>query len=292
MIIDRAIIIFVPILAVALIIIGMVLKPSQKHAKVSPKTENIGSLFTTKGIINRLNSSQSVQDFGMKFSNNSELAALFRKSKNPWNLTPFTYNFIRYGASLLFLVFGIIFAMLFSWTFLLIFGAAAGMCFILPKNHYETIAKERESQWYQLYQFIWVLKHNLSYFDPKKTFIETSRYIDSHSKMLPELVTGFRDFADHWNGQYMDDYLKETYGDFQIANDLFDVVLTSQKTGEYPGKELESLRRVIIEKLNFHVQEVLSSVSMKSTMYSSPFLLMTVGLIILVPVIIQIMSAF
>ena len=290
MIISPVVVVAVPVLAMALIILGLVVKPSSKK-KAKTSTSLNKELFSTGGVANRLNSDARVQELGSRFAS-AELDALFRKSKNPWGLTPASYIFIRYIAAGALIVLGIVLGVLIDWILLLIFAAAGGACFFLPKNKYEKAARDRENQWYQLYQYIWVLKHNLSYFDPKKSFVETYRYIEDHTDRFPELVTGLKDFADNWNGQYMNDRLKRDYGDFRIAVSLFDIVLTSQKTGEYPGDELESLRRVIIEKLNFHVQEVLSAVAMKSTMYSSPFLLATVGLIILVPVIMQILSSF
>ena len=287
MIVDSTIVIVGLVIAVCLFILGAVLHTSQKINKK-------GIPRTSEGITKALNNSAFVQDFGKKFigSSSKELEVLIRKSKNPWGLTPFTFQAIRFGGGGILLFIGIVVAVFIDWTYALIFIAFGAMCFILPKSMYTSYANSRESQWNQLYQYMWVIKHNLSWHDPKKVFYEAERYIDTHSKTTPELVQGFHDFAAHWNGSYADEYIVENYFDFSIPKELYSIILNSQVVGEYPGKELDSLRRVILEKMNFHVQDTLSTVGMKATMYSSPFLLGSVGLVVLVPVIISLISAF
>lgn len=287
MIVNSTIVIVGLIIAVCLFIIGVAIH-------VTPKKEKEKIPRNSDGIIDGLNQSAFVQDFGKKFVGDGakDLEVLIRKSKNPWGLTPFTFQAIRFGGGGILALAGIFFCVAVDWSIALFFLAFAALAFILPKQVYTNAANEREGQWNQLYQYIWVIKHNLSYYDPKKVFYETERYIDSHSKTTPELVQGFHDFATHWNGSYADDYIVENYFDFAIPKELYSIILNSQTVGEFPGKELDSLRKVILEKMNFYVQDTLSTVGMKATMYSAPFLMGSVGLVVLVPVIISLISAF
>lgn len=298
MIVNRTLIAMLLLVALCFVILGAIFKvmpkKDDKEKELFNKDGSVKHKITSSaGIIERLNDSEKIQALGMRFTGkqNKELEILFRKAKNPWNMTPFTFNFIRYVCGIVPIVVGICLYQV-NWTITLILVAIGGLCFVLPKKIYTDIAYQREIQWNQLYQYIWVIKNNLNYYGAKKTFIETENYIKDHSNNLPELVSGFHDFYQHWNGQYMDDYIKETYGDFSIPKQLFEIMLTSQLTGEYPDEELNSLRRVILEKMNFHVQNVLSTVGMKATMYSAPFLLMSVGLVVLVPVVLSIIEAF
>lgn len=291
MIVDPIVILVALALGLSCFMLGIVFKTMPEKKKDKATRDYNNSIMSTAGVIERMNNSNKIQSFGSRSKNTKELNELFRKAKNPWNMTPATFNAVRYGGLIIPGIIGLSILPL-DWTISLIFFAIAGMCYILPKKHYQDVARSREAQWNQLYQFIWVIKHNLNYFDPKKTFNETADYIKEHSETLPELVEGFYDFANHWNGKYMDNYIKETYGDFVIPKQLFEIVLTSQLTGEYPNNELTSLRTIILEKMNFHVQEVLSTVGMKATSYSAPFLLVSVGLVILVPVALSIMQAF
>ena len=289
MVVDKAFIVVLLLFGFCLFFMGFILKKSKKDA---PKEGTYQYKFLSKdGMVERLNNSSAARSLTDMLGNSKELESLFRRSKNPWNLTPTSYNAIRYLISGIALFLGIA-SLAIDWTISLIFAALAFMCFVFPKQKYEDAAKEREGQWNQLYQFVWVIKHNLNYYDPKKTWLETERYIKDHTDNLTELEDGFSDFAKHWNGRDIDDYLKATYCDFTIPKQLLDIVLTSQLTGEYPDNELTSLREIILEKMNFHVQEVLSTVGMKATLYSSPFLLMSVGLVVLVPVILQLIEAF
>lgn len=293
MVLNRGFIFAILIFGFCILLIGISLRKPKNDKRVTENADKDSykyKLFSKNGMIERIDSSSAAIALTSTLGNTESLDSLFRRSKNPWNLTPVTYNFIRYGASSIAFITGLALLPL-SWTFTLIFGAAGGMLLLLPKQKYESEAHKRENQWNQLYQFMWVIKHNLNFYDPKKTWLETEKYIHEHTDNLPELECGFKDFAAHWNGKYIDTYLKRTYGDFAIPKQLLDIVLTSQLTGEYPDKELTSLRQIILEKMNFHVQETLSTVGMKATMYSSPFLLVSVALIVLVPVLLQLIEA-
>lgn len=293
MIVDKAILIILAAIAVALFILGVVIKTSNSNAEKKAAKNGIKfTKVTTDDIINKLNASDAIKDFGSRFENSKELTVLFRKSKNPWNLTHFTYNAIRFGGLAVCIVLALIAYFVVGIEIMILFLIFGFLCFYIPQKKYKDAAADRERQWNQLYQFIWVIKHNATFYDPKKVWLETEAYISSHTKNLPELENGFHDFAEHWNGSYMDDYIHNNYGDFEIPKELFNIMLVSQQTGEYPENELNSLRTIIINKMNFTVQDVLSTVGAKATMSSAPFLLASVALVVIVPVVLQIMEAF
>lgn len=242
-------------------------------------------------VINSLNTNPLIKNFGARFDN-SKTDILFRKSKNPWGLTPEVYNVIRIGGLVIGALLAICAYFMVGISIAIVFCVLGLTVFFVPKMKYEGVAKKRESQWNQLYQFMWVIKHNLGFYDPKKTWIEVERYVKEHTNNLPELEEGFHDFAEHWNSEYMDDYIMRTYGDFTIPKQLFDIILISEQTGEFPENELNSLRTIIINKMDFHVQEVLSTVGMKATLYSTPFVLASVSIVVLIPVILSVAQAF
>jgi hypothetical protein len=300
MISQHPVIVTLLVIAACLYVIGIIAhlgaqnrKPKQKGKSLFKTAKGKAKIPTNEEIFNALNTSTFVESFANKFPKNKELSVLFRKSKNPWGLTESSFVFIRYGG----LAGGLILAFLsFIITKLpelaILFAAIGVILFVVPESKYKNAAKDRERQWSQLYQFIWVIKHNATFYDPKKVWIETESYIKNHTKNLPELEEGFHDFAEHWNGQYMDEYIQRTYGDFDIPKELFNIMLQSQQTGEFPESELNSLRTIIVNKMNFMVQDTLSTVGTKATMCSTPFLLATVAIVVIVPVIMQVMEAF
>lgn len=294
MIVDRTLVILGLVVGVALVLLGLSFRHNKKPEVQAAKKDKVplGKKLSSEYIIGEMNDSPFVEQFGSFFSGQKELEILFRKAKNPWNLNPYTFNFIRYGGLIAGLILALLVSVFFDWLYALIPLAFGILCFVLPKKKYEDIAHKREVQWLQTYQFMWVIKHNLSYFDPKKTWYEVEKYIKSHTENLPELEQGFHDFGAHWNPNGMDEYIKTTYGDFVIAKQLYEIVAVSQQTGEYPENELNSLRTVILEKMNYHCQEVLQMVGTKATIASAPFLLVSVSLVILVPVCMQIISVF
>lgn len=293
MVVDTALLIVLLAIAVALFVVGAVLRNNDKNAEKKASKSGIKfTKITTDDIVDKLNTSDTIREFGSRFQNSKELNTLFRKSKNPWNLTPFTYNAIRFGGLGICLILAIIAYFVVGIEVMILFAIFGFLFFYVPQKKYKDAAADRERQWNQLYQFIWVIKHNATFYDPKKVWLETEAYISSHTKNLPELETGFHDFAEHWNGSYMDDFIMKNYGDFEIPKELFNIMLVSQQTGEYPENELNSLRTIIINKMNFTVQDVLSTVGSKATMCSAPFLLASVALVVIVPVVMQIMEAF
>lgn len=234
-------------------------------------------------ITTKINDNKTIQNLGSKINNATDLERLFRKAKNPWNLTPASFNFIRFGGLIFGLVLGLIFIPI-AYVISIIAFLFAVLCYFVPKQKYESIAKNREAQWNQLYQFIWVIQHNLTYYDAKKTWLQTSSYIEEHSDSLQELVQGFRDFGDTWTGREIPEQIQYDYGEFDIPSQLYSIVLNAQETGEYPENELNGLRQIIVQRMDFTIKEALALVETKATLISSPFLIITLLLVVLVPV--------
>lgn len=294
MVISPLIIVAVSAAALAFFLLAVVFHKNP-HALDKLDKKKIDKLLKTeanaKDLVEKLNNVAFVQAAGSKLSNNAELEKLFRKAKNPWGLTPATYNFIRFGGLGLCTLFAMAFMPLLPPLSIAFAVFGVGCCFA-PPQVYKAAAKEREAQWNQLYQFMWVIEHNLTYYDPKKTWFEVESYISKHSKSLTELTQGFHDFGTHWTGEGMDDYIKETYGEFPIPSQLFNIVQNAQETGEYPKNELDSLRTLIIQRMDFSIKETLSMVATRATLISTPCVLLTVSLIVLVPTAVNILGSF
>lgn len=290
MIISPILIMVVLAIGISLFLLGLTLKRSSVD-KIREQKKKLYQLTKTEGVISTLNKSSFIQDMGSQMgTKNKEIEVLFRKSKNPWGLTPATYQFLRLILAPVCAVIGLgMFA--FSAEIGVILIAIGACLFIIPKKKYEAAAEAREGQWCQLYQFMWIIKHNLEMNSPKVACNETAKYIDEHADNLPELVQGFHDFSDHWNQEGMDEYLEYSYGDFSIPKDLYGILANSVRTGTSANDQLTSLRRVIIEKMNYRVQQVLSEVSEKATTRSSPFLLASVSVVVLGPVILTILNS-
>lgn len=279
------------IIVVGMIVLGVLIKKDVWKPKKGKYIKDIKSI-NLSNTISTLNESKLVNMAGSKFTNGTALELLFRKAKNPWNLTPATYNFIRYGLTILCVLVGLLLYFIAGWFFMILMFIIGALCFLIPKLKYNGAAKDREHQWNQLYQFMWVIKHNASLYDPKKVFNETALYIDKHAPQLNELREGFKDFADHWNGKYADDYIKTSYECFDIPKELYTIMLVGQQTGEFPEKELGALRTIIISKMDYAIKDTLSMTATQATLRSTPFLLVSMGVIILIPTLFSVFAAF
>lgn len=285
--------IFIPIIiiAVGLILVGIMLRLNIIQPRERKYIKNIKSV-NSDTVIAALNDSDLVANLGGKIHNDSELELLFRKAKNPWNMTTQTFNFLRIGGLGAGVILGLISYFLVGWSGLAIFGIIGFLFYFVPKSAYKTAAAKREHQWNQLYQFMWVIKHNASFYDPKKVFNEASIYIKKHAPGLDELVTGFQDFADHWDNRVMDEYIDKNYSCFDIPRELFSIMQISQQTGEFPEEQLNSLRNIILNKMDFAVKETLTMTATQATIRSTPFLLASMAIIVLFPTMMSLLQAF
>lgn len=240
-----------------------------------------------KGIINKMNYNSFINHIGKKMPQ-SNLEKIFNRAKNPWRMTIPTFQFIRFG--------GLFISLILAACLLPIgyqpslFALAIGILFVwYPIYYYKAIGDEREAEWNKMYEFIWVIKHNIMLYDPAKSFINTKIYLEEHAPHNKELIAGFQDFYNHWNPDYIDDYI-ERYYPFSVSREIYQIIFNMNKTGDFPQDQLNSLRSFIINAQNLTVEKTLSSVSGKATIYSLPFLMMSVIVALMVPMVMQILQ--
>lgn len=237
--------------------------------------------------VGRLNENEMVKNFGDKI-NNQKMEALFNRAKNPWGMTVPTFQVIRFGGLLLSLI-------LAAFTYALddkiaMFCVMIGvLCAWYPMYYYKAIGQEREAEWSKMYEFIWVVKHNLMLYDPAKTYMNVKIYIEEHAPHNKEIIQGFDDFYTHWDPNTIDQYV-EKYYPFSITREITQIVFNANKTGDFPEESLTSLRQFIINQQDLTVSQTLSAVAGKATIFSLPFLMISVILALMVPLGVQIMS--
>lgn len=90
----------------------------------------------------------------------------------------------------------------------------------------------------------------------------------------------------------MDDQIEQDYACFEIPKELYSIMLVSQKTGEFPENELDNLRNIIINKMDYAIKDTLSMTATQATIRSTPFLLISMGIIILFPTLMSLMVSF
>lgn len=242
-----------------------------------------------KGFVNKMNNNDFVSKFSKSLPN-SNIVKIFNRSKNPWRMTIPTFQFVRY--------FGLILGIFLSLS-LLVFGLEYSLfslfigilCFWYPMYYYKAIGDEREAEWNKTYEFIWVIKHNLMLYDPAKAFNNTKIYIQEHAPHNKEIIQGFSDFYKYWDSEKIDPYIERFYP-FSITREIYQIVFNMNKTGEFPEDSLNALRSFIINAQNLSVEKTLSSISGKATIYSLPFLMISVIVSLMVPLIFQIVKFF
>ena len=255
-----------------------------KH-KATEKKEKI------KGFTNKMNDSDLVYKFSEKMpSNNDELTKIFNKAKNPWRMTIATFQFIRFFG----LIIGLIlagFLLLFGFEYAIIGLAVGVLSMWYPMYYYKAIGNEREAEWNKSYEFIWVIKHNIMLYDPAKSFMNVKMYIEKHAEHNKEIIQGFDDFYKYWNAEYIDPYITKFYP-FSVTREIYQIIFNMHKTGEFPEDSLNALRIFIINSQNLTVERTLSSVSGKATIFSLPFLMISVIVALMIPLIFQIVKFF
>lgn len=262
-----------------------------KEKSLKDKNEIIKKKEKIKGLTNQMNNSEFIYKFSEKIPQNSiELTNIFNKAKNPWRMTLATFQFIRFFG----LIIGIILSsfLLFWGLEYAIFGLSIGiMCFWYPLYYYKAIGNEREAEWNKSYEFIWVIKHNIMLYDPAKAFMNVKMYIEGHSANNKEIIQGFDDFYKYWNTEFIDEYISKFYP-FSVTREIYQIIFNMHKTGEFPEDSLNALRIFIINSQNLTVERTLSSVSGKATIFSLPFLMISVILALMVPLIFQVVKFF
>lgn len=155
--------------------------------------------------------------------------------------------------------------------------------------YYKATGDEREAEWNKMYEFIWVIKHNIMLYDPAKAYMNVKMYIQEHAPHDKEIIQGFTDFYEYWSPEAIDPYI-ERYYPFSVPREITQILFNMNKTGEFPEDQLNSLRQFIINTQDLSVERTLSAVSSKATIFSLPFLMITIILCLMVPLVVEIVS--
>lgn len=242
-----------------------------------------------KGLINKLNHNNLVANATSSL-NSSHLEVIFNRAKNPWRMTIATFQFIRYGGFAICLLFFAILFFINKEASLFVLGLGI-LCYWYPMYYYVATGNEREAEWNKFYEFIWVLKHNLMLYDPAKAFMNVKIYIAEHTPHNKEIIQGFDDFYRYWDPDEISPYINRFYA-FSVTREIYQIVFNMSKTGEFPEDSLNSLRSFIINAQNLTVEKTLSAVSGKATIYSLPFLMVSVIVALMIPLIFQVVQFF
>jgi len=240
-----------------------------------------------QGFIPNLNHNDVVATFGKTFAN-KKLENIFNRAKNPWGMTYATFQAIRFGGLFICAIVGLVFVFS-NWKIALFIFGIGVLCFWYPMYYYKAIGDEREAEWSKMYGYVWVVKHNIMLYDPKKAYMNVKIYIENNAPHNKELITGFNDFFKYWNEDQIDPYI-ERYYPFNVTRELVQIIFNMHKTGEFPEDSLNSLRTFIINRQDLVVEKQLSGVAGKATIFSLPFLMVSVILALLVPLISQIIA--
>lgn len=270
-----AIFIFIICFSIASIIKEKEIKEKRKQKK------------KVKGIINNMNQSEMVKQFA-GYIPNENLVKIFNRAKNPWRMTVATFQFIRYFGLLLFTIVAICLIAVGMEFFIFSLGMGI-LCFWYPMYFYRETGNEREAEWNKVYEFIWVLKHNLMLYDVAKAFMNVKLYIKDHAPHNKEIIQGFDDFYKYWNTNEIDPYIERFYP-FSVTREIYQIAFNMNKTGEFPEESLNSLRSFIINAQNLTVEKTLSGVSGQATIYSLPFLMISVIVALMIPLVFQLLK--
>lgn len=252
--------------------------------------DNSNEINKQKGIVGTLNYSDLVKRIG-EMTPNSEIEIMFNRSKNPWNMTVATFQFIRFGGLTIFGVISILLMIFGLFEVGILMLCIGVLCFIYPKYYYKAIGNEREAEWNKMYEFIWVIKHNVMLYDPAKAFMNTKIYIQEHAPHNQEIINGFDDFYKYWNPDHIDPYIEKYYS-FSVPREIFQIIFNMNKTGDFPEEQLNALRKFVINAQDLTVEKKLSSVSGKATIFSLPFMMVSVIVALMIPLIIQVIQLF
>ena len=273
------------VLLIVISIYGIIINKG-KTKTVTKKHKNINQ----KGIMGKINGIDSIQSSPLFNIKADKIEIMFNRSKNPWHMKIGTFQFIRFAGLIVFSITALLILGIFgSGTYALFSLFLAVLCFFYPVYYYTAIGNEREAEWNKMYEFVWVLKHNLMLYDPAKAYINTKLYIAEHAPHNLEIIQGFDDFYNYWNDNQLDPYITRYY-DFSVPREITQIVFNMKQTGDFPEESLNSLRTFIINAQDLTVEKTLSGVSGKATIFSLPFMMISVIIGLMVPLLLQISS--
>ena len=241
-----------------------------------------------KGIIGRLEESEIVEWVG-NFIPAGKLEKIFNRAKNPWNMSIPVFQFIRWGVSGICLIIGLPMFLFAPWQLPVSICMIGVLCWYYPMYYYKAVGDEREAEWNKMYEFVWVIKHNIMLYGPQKAYMNVKNYIQEHAPHNLEIIQGFDDFYRLWHDDEIDPYIEQYYP-FSVPREIVQILFNMHKTGDFPEQQLNSLRQFIINAQDLTVEKILSMVSSKATTFSLPFLMITVIIALMVPLLVQIID--
>lgn len=281
------------ILAVGLLILTMVslIYVYRLFQKV-PKIKNPDGTLSEPDIETKLEQVRFLKIFN-KF-NNEGLDYLLRVSKNPYHFTPTVFLGIKYVCSILCVIVGLmVYAATNDGLYLGFFVLSGFLCFWYPTYYYQDLIRQRERSWNKIYSYIWRVDNDLETNDPKKMCIDMRDYLLDLGEI--EMSQGFNYFYECWpetperSNQSIEEFAKMF--PFQLPKDLYFVILETWKNSTSASQRLENYRRTAILKYEKFSNNILAKVPSTATIYSLPFLLISVMVAILFPAVLDIMKA-
>lgn len=217
----------------------------------------------------------------------SQIEVLFNRSKNPWNMKIETFQAIRVIGAVVGVVLLIICSAFWKFPYGQLPGLlVGGLAWFYPTYYYKAIGNEREEEFNKIYEFIWVLKNNLSLYDPEQALLNSKAYIEEHAPQNKYMIEFFDDYYNHWSTERIDPYITKYYP-FSIPKEVAHIVFNSYSTGISANPQLDQLRVFSVNAQDKAVIEILSKVPSQATMYSLPAMMIGVIIAMLVPMLMQ-----
>lgn len=228
------------------------------------------------------------------FDKNNNLDHLFKISRNPWNFNKLTWNLVRYVVPLVCVIACVFIYVISSDLFFSVIpmiGAFAA--FFVPTSHYKGLVKNRERAWNKIVSHLWRVSNSLETNDPKKVCVEMKDYFTKVGEV--ELASGFEAFYECWpetfdgTNEAMQKF--EEYFPFEIPKNLYYILLECWRNSAPANERLNNFAKTCEMKYNQYSNELLAAVPSKATMYSLPFLLISVMAAVLFPAALTILEA-
>lgn len=271
---------------IATVIIVHLLRKKKEEKEIIENYEDYIGFVSRSSIVTKLRNNRFVRNIGaINNESKSKWETLFNNAKNPWGITPAIFQFIRITCLFSGAILAIVFYSIFENKMMSLIGlfiAIVGWWY--PMYYYKAIGKEREVEWDKVYEFVWLIKNTAMLYDGRKVCLEVKNYIEAHYPHYKEIISGFDDFYTYWEEGIVPDFIKKYYN-FAIPKEVYNILLQMSITGEFPEISLNNLRVFTLNKHDGKVQKILSGVSSKATLSSLPFLMVSVVVAIMVPML-------
>lgn len=271
--------------AFLLIVIGALLK-----VLITIKTDNIE--LNKDNFEDYLEDLSIVKSFQAFEKNNIE--TLLRVSGNPYKFSKLTWCLVKFGVPIAAVIVSfVIYAFTNDVTYAAIPILFGVMAFVYPTYYYKQLILDRERMWNKIHSHIWRISNSLDDNGPKKVCIEMRDYFESVNET--ELALGFETFYELWPDD--PDNIPEALENlnrnfpFDIPKDLYGILLECWRNTATATERLESFKATCELKYEKYSNELLSKVPSTATMYSLPFLLISVMAAILFPALLDILEA-